>query len=115
MTITDLDKVITAEDARKISLNNKDDSLDRKVFRDLMDNIQEQASWGYTRYTTAPWPTLKENIANDIVLAALQKLGFKVQVKRAMKWNEEKKEFFSDRPSLNSEGRETYFIEVMWG
>lgn len=112
MVITELDKPLTAEDARKISLNNKDDSADRMHFRHLMVSIKEQASFGHTRYISSS--AIKDFIPSERVQNHLRNLGYKVTQKRAYIWDSNEKKY-SDRPSLNQEGREQFFLEITWG
>lgn len=112
MIITDLDKPITADEARQIALRNKEDSLERNLFREIMEGIRERASWGMTRYVSRKIVRIY-NI--EQITQAIQSVGFRVVVKRAMSWDEINKKFFEDRPELNCDGREQFFIEVYWG
>lgn len=115
MIITDLDRPLTAEDARKISLNNRDDSVDRYYFRDLMSSILLDASFGRTRHTTAMSPRCRINMYSKNVQDALRSMGYKVVEKRVMEYDEEKKDFSTDRPKLDHGGREQFFLEITWG
>lgn len=115
MIITQLDTPITAEEARQVSLANKDDSEDRYNFRDLMQNIRYQASFGYTRYTTALNPKPRSRIPSKNVQDALRSMGYKVIEKRAMEWDDEKKGFSDEKPKLDHAKRETFFLEITWG
>jgi hypothetical protein len=112
MIITDLDTPLTAEDARKISINNREDSVDRSCFRLLMQNIKYSASFGHTRFQTSP--QTKERGPSEHVCDALRSMGYKVTIKRAYRYDSDKKEW-SDKPLLDYQGREQFFAEITWG
>ena len=112
MIITQFDNPITAEEARQISLTNKDDSVDRYRLRSLMEEIRSAASFGYTRYQG--FPKNKDLMPSERVCDALRSMGYKVTVKRAYHWDDDKKDW-SDRPQLDQFGREQFFIEITWG
>jgi hypothetical protein len=112
MIITEHDKPLTAEDARKISINNRDDSLDRTRFRELMGSIKEYASYGYTRHITTP--KIRDLHPGEQVQNVLRSFGYRVIEKRAYEWDSEKKEY-SDRPLLSHDKREQFFLEITWG
>lgn len=112
MIITEFDKPLTAEDARKIALNNKEESVDRIRFREIMQSIRECASWGSTRYISMP--ATKDQSPSEHVQALLVSFGYKVTVKRAYQWDNEKKEY-SDKPWLSFNGREQFVTEITWG
>lgn len=112
MIITKFDNPTTAEEARQISLANKDDSRDRTDFRDLMDHIRQCASFGYTRFQT-----MIENVdrtPSEHVCNALRSMGYKVVTKRAYKYDDEMGRW-SDKPWLDHDGREQFFVEITWG
>lgn len=115
MIITDLDKPLTAEEARYIALNNKDDSKDRNDFRNLMKVIRNYASFGHTRYSTAPFEKPRENFYSETVQNALRSVGFRVIEKRSVHWDEEKQDWDQNKPRLDAQGREQFFIEIYWG
>lgn len=112
MIITEFDLPLTAEDARKIALHNRDDSIDRSRFRELMAYIRQCASVGYTRYVS--FPQTRSLVASEHVQNALRSMGYKVTEKRAYKWDKEANDW-SDRPQLDHSGRETFFLEITWG
>lgn len=113
MIITEFDAPLAAEDARKISMNNRDDSDDRFRFRDIMTGIKQSASFGYTRFVTMYRP--KAFHPSEHVQNALRSMGYNVVEKRPYKWDEEKKTWSSDKPLLDSDGREQFFLEITWG
>lgn len=112
MIITDLDSPLTAEDARKVSLANRDDSDDRRMFRTIMQRIHCAASFGYTRYQSVPM-TADQNPSQHVV-AALTSMGYRVIVKKAYKWDDDMGKW-SDKPLLGPSGRELSFFEITWG
>jgi len=118
MIITEFDCPLTAEDARKISLNNREDSKDRSKFREIMTQIKEAASHGHTRllttHSTKAIGNLYGDHPSDHVQNVLRSFGFKVIEKRAYEWNSDYKTY-SDKPLLNFEKRETFFLEITWG
>ncbi len=113
MIITEFDGPLTAEDARKISINNRDDSVDRTRFRGIMECIKQAASYGHTRLITQEQP--KFYSPSEFVQKALRSLGYRVVEKRAYKWDEEKKDWSTEKPYLDSMGREQFFLEITWG
>lgn len=115
MIISEHDKPLTAEDARKISLTNRDDSVDRYHFRELMEQIKHQASFGHTRYSTALTPRARSHMYSQTVQDALRSMGYRVIEKRAMEWDEESHTFSSEKPILDACKRETFFLEITWG
>lgn len=112
MIITEFDKPLTAEDARKIAINNKDDSLDRSAFRTTMEQIRHASSYGSTRLIT--YPANSDMVPGEAVQNALRSFGYRVVQKRAYQWDSLKKSY-SDRPELDSSGREQFFLEITWG
>lgn len=112
MIITKFDLPTTAEEARQISLSNKDDSQDRTNFRMLMTNIRHSASFGYTRYQTMI--ANADRTPSEHVCNALRSMGYKVFIKRAYKYDDKKKDW-SDKPWLDHDGREQFFTEITWG
>ena len=112
MIITQFDHPTTAEEARQISLSNKEDSRERSHFREMMLMIREVASMGYTRYQS--YPKNRDLTPNEHVCDVLRSMGYKVHIKRAYQWDYEKKTW-SDKPSLDHSGREQFFIEITWG
>ncbi len=112
MIITQFDHPTTAEEARQISLANKEDSRDRSNFRQLMSQIRESASMGYTRYQSMP--ANKDFSPSEHVCEVLRSMGYKVSVKRAYLYDDKKKDW-SDKPWLDHAGREQFFVEVTWG
>jgi hypothetical protein len=112
MIITQFDHPTTAEEARQISLANKDDSRDRSAFRTLMGSIRESASMGYTRYQSMP--SNADWTPSEHVCKALRSMGYAVTVKRAYLYDD-KKNGWSDKPWLDGLGREQFFVEVTWG
>jgi hypothetical protein len=112
MIITDLDRPLTAEEARKIAMNNREDSADRCLFREIMQAIREVSSWGSTRYVMLP--AVKERMPTDHVCRILLSMGYKVSVKRSYKWDSEGKEY-TDKPDIDSSGREQFYAEITWG
>jgi len=48
MLITDFDKVLTAQEAKLISQDNKDESIARYDVRCWMERIADKASFGFT-------------------------------------------------------------------
>lgn len=112
MIITEHDKPLTAEEARKISNNNKEESIDRIRFREIMHGIRESASWGQTRHFMYAAP--KDRMPSEYVQDILRSFGYKVSVKRAYLWDEQKKDW-SDKPYLSPDGREQFVAEITWG
>lgn len=112
MIITDLDLPLTAEDARKIAMNNREDSVDRIRFREIMHGIRECSSWGSTRHYI--YPSVKERMPSEHVCEILRSMGYKVSINRSYQWDSEKKER-SDKPDVDSNGREQFFAEITWG
>ena len=112
MIITQFDHPTTAEEARQISLANKEDSSDRSRFRYLMGQIREIASMGHTRFQSTP--SNKDFTPSEHVCEILRSMGYKVTIKRAYQWDEQKKNW-SDRPWLDHSGREQFFVEITWG
>lgn len=80
MLITNKDKVISATEARVISDENKDDSIDRTTLRDLMAQINHYASVGYNEYEQIPMYSLSKPIS-EAVVEKLKELGYTVQRK----------------------------------
>ena len=115
MIITELDKPLTAEEARYIALNNKDDSKDRGDFRKLMEHIRDHASFGHTRYSSQSFPKCREYFYSQNSLEALKKVGFRVIEKRAMHWDNDTNDWSTDKPALDHFGREQFFVEIYWG
>lgn len=115
MIITEFDAPLAAEDARKISLNNRDDSVDRSHFRELMAKIKYGASFGHTRLSTSGCPQCREYFYSENVQNALRALGYRVIEKRAYAWDSEAKDFSKSKPHLDHSGRETFFLEITWG
>lgn len=112
MIITQFDHPTTAEEARQISLANKEDSRDREMFRAVMGSIRYCASVGHTRYQTL---TANADLTpSEHVCSILRSMGYKVTVKRAYLYDEKKKDW-SDKPWLDSNGREQFFAEITWG
>ena len=112
MIITQFDHPTTAEEARQISLANKEDSRDRACFREIMKSIRFTASVGYTRYQTCA--NTSDYGPSEHVCNVLRSMGYKVTVKRAYQYDEKKKDW-SDKPLLNFAGREQFFAEITWG
>lgn len=112
MIITQFDTPTTAEEARRISLANKEDSEDRRMFRTIMQRIMMQASFGHTRYKSPPMT--KDQNPSEHVCEVLQSLGYKTTIKRAYQFDEETGDW-SDRPLLGPSGRELSFFEITWG
>ncbi len=112
MIITEFDAPLTAEDARKISLSNREDSSDRLRFRDCMTGIRHAASVGYTRYVTMY--ANRDFHPSEHVQNVLRSMGYKVVEKRAYQYDEKKKDW-SDKPLLDFNGREQFFLEITWG
>lgn len=113
MIITEFDSPLTAEDARKIAINNRDDSADRIKFRYLMSCIRESASLGCTRFVSMP--EARSMIASEHVQKALRSMGYKITEKRAYQWDEKNKDWSLEKPALDFAGRETFFLEITWG
>lgn len=112
MIITQFDQPTTAEEARQISLANKEDSRDRQQFRDFMTMIRINASVGYTRYQTSP--NIIDYTPSEHVCIVLRSMGYKITVKRAYQYDDKKKDW-SDKPLLSHDGREQFFTEITWG
>lgn len=112
MIITEFDSPLTAEEARGISLANKDDSTDRFRFRDLMFQVRYAASFGETRYQSLPMN--RDLNPTEHVCNAFRSMGYKVTMKRAYKWDEAAKNW-SDKPMVDNNGREQFFVEITWG
>lgn len=113
MIINEFDCPLTAEDARKIAINNRDDSEERQQFRSIMMVIRDAASKGYTRHITWPKPR-GWDLPNEKVQDALRSFGYRVVEKRAYEWDDKKKAY-SDRPMLSYDKREQFFLEITWG
>jgi hypothetical protein len=119
MIITEFDGPLTAEDARKISINNREDSEDRVRFRALMADIKHSASFGYTRLCTSPEcknlsPAQWGRHPSEHVQNALRSFGFRVVEKKAYEYDA-KLHGYCDRPMLNPDKREQFFLEITWG
>lgn len=112
MIITQFDNPTTAEEARQISLANKEDSLDRILFREIMEHIRHSASLGYTRLQTVI--TNADRTPSAHLCDVLRSMGYRVSIKRAYLWDD-KKNGWSDRPWLDASGREQFFAEITWG
>jgi hypothetical protein len=112
MILTQFDKPLTAEEARKISLSNREESTDRIRFREIMHGIRESASWGHTRYFM--YAAVIDRMPSDHVQAILKSMGYNVVVKRAYLWDEKEKKW-SDKPYLSHDGREQFVAEITWG
>jgi len=112
MIITQFDHPTSAEEARQISLANKEDSTDRRCFRELMQSIRHTASVGYTRFQSRP--ETNDGIPSEHLCQILRSMGYRVNIKRAYKWDEKTKNW-SDKPWLDFEGREQFFVEITWG
>jgi hypothetical protein len=117
MIITEFDGPLTAEDARKIAINNRDDSVDRSQFRSLMNAIRDAASRGYTRHVTQPKPKDKGYFDHptEFVQNALRSFGFKVVEKRAYLWDSVTRDYSNNKPFLSNDGRDQFFLEITWG
>jgi len=113
MIITEFDNPLTAEDARKIALNNRDDSTDRIRLRELMEQIKKSASYGYTRTITSP--KSRDFHPSELVQKTLRSFGFKVLEKRAYQWDKERQDWSKEKPALDFEGKEQFFLEITWG
>jgi hypothetical protein len=113
MIITEFDKPLTAEDARKISINNRDDSIDRGNFRDIMSQIQYASSIGHTRLITSQ--KCRSLAPSEMVQKTIRSFGFRVIEKRAYKWDEKIKDYSTEHPLLDFDGREQFFLEITWG
>lgn len=103
-----------AEDALKISINNRDDSDDRVQFRYLMESIKSAASLGRTRFITDPNVKKEGWHFSGKVQDALRSFGYRVVEKRAYKFDTATMSY-SDKPDVNAEGREQFFLEITWG
>lgn len=112
MIITEFDAPLTAEDARKISLSNREDSSDRIKFRDIMSGIRHAASVGYTRYFM--YAAVIEVMPSEHVQHILKSMGYNVVIKRAYEWDEKEKKW-SDKPLLSYDKREQFVAEITWG
>lgn len=112
MIITQFDHPTTAEEARQISLANKEDSKDRHEFRNLMNNILCSASFGSTRYQTMPRNS--DFMPSEHVCKVLRSMGYAVTHKRAYLWDQNTGKW-SDKPWLDTSGREQYLTEITWG
>jgi hypothetical protein len=78
MLITQEDKMLTAYEAKFISMNNRDDSEDRTDLRNLMQCIHYYASVGHTEYMEMPFSGRKKPY-NDAVVGKLKELGYGVE------------------------------------
>ena len=112
MIITQFDHPTTAEEARQISLANKEDSLDRTQFREIMQWIRHSSSIGHTRYQSQP--ANKDRTPSEHLCMVLRSMGYKVTTKRAYQWDNDKKDW-SDKPYIDHVGREQFFVEITWG
>lgn len=113
MIINEFENPLTAEDARKISINNRDDSRDRTDFRYLMASIRDAASVGHTRFVTIQ--RSKYLTPSEQVQKALSSFGYRVVEKRAYQWDNEANKWSDSKPALDSVGNEQFFLEITWG
>jgi len=101
MLITQEDKVISAAEARIISYDNKDNSIDRSNFREIMKMVRDYASMGENIYSTYH---RKEQEISDVVIDALKEQGYSV----------ERKEYLSPKIKYCNEECTYHWVEISW-